>query len=488
MAKTILNTLYHVMVQDTTCAASVQRRICAVGSAQGDGDLLAALAAHPVIPDDVDLKIGKRVGAKERSAWVSRKDRTLKELRDVLSKEKRVGILVAAAKRTDLHDKDYINLVRHGHPKVLSEIIGNSSVSDAVKEHAAAAIGSTPVDDYNTRTDYNLVFLFKSRPQLHDALASKSEYPHILCFVAGSKTSAAIQRRLLSVVAAPYISFMSIDAEANYSEAHRYNGYKQALDEFAKSPHAFDDVRAELLLALKSASFKRIGRYGNHNSDTDRLGLIQQLEMPAVVTSEDPMNEARSSSDPDRLLELAQAARDGRGEALAQALFANPDLTLDAGRLAAQALQYGSVKQVANDLSVRGRADLYAAVVVRYPYQTLNDEILVRFGNPTEVLALVAREMLEAFRAKSGSQGVMDQQSMARSLLLSRYCTSGVLLEMPIVVFTTPDIPAHIPGILTAALAEAFQEDSRQWELFEALVGDGALPLREAIAAVKALS
>jgi len=54
MAKTILNTLYHVMVQDTACAASVQRRICAVGSSQGDGDLLAALASHPVIPDDVD--------------------------------------------------------------------------------------------------------------------------------------------------------------------------------------------------------------------------------------------------------------------------------------------------------------------------------------------------------------------------------------------------------------------------------------------------
>ena len=488
MAKTILNTLYHVMVQDTTCAASVQRRICAVGSSQGDGDLLAALASHPVIPDDVDSKIGKRVGAKERSAWVSRKERTLKELRAVLSKEKRVGVLVAAAKRTDLQDKDYVNLIQHGHPKVLSEIICNNSVTDAVKEHAAAAIGSAPIDDYSTRTDYNLASLFRSRPQLHDALASKSLLPHVLCFVAGSKTSEAVQRRLLSVVAVPYITFMSTEGEAGYSEAQRYSSSKTALSDFAKSPHALDEVRAELLLALKSASFKRTGRYGNHNSDTDRLELIKQLEMPAVVASDDPMNEARSSSDPVRLLELAQAARDGRGEALAQALFSNTALTLDAGRLAAEALQYGSIKQVATDLSLRGRADLYAAVVVRYSYQTLNDETLVRFDNPTEVLALVAREMLEAFRAKGGARSAMEQQSMARSLLLSRYCTSGVLLEMPIVVFTTPDIPAHIPGILTAALAEAFQEDSRQWELFEALVGDGALPLREAIAAVKALS
>ena len=488
MAKTILNTLYHVMVQDTTCAASVQRRICAVGSSQGDGDLLAALASHPVIPDDVDSKIGKRVGAKERSAWVSRKERTLKELRAVLSKEKRVGVLVAAAKRTDLHHQDYMSLAQHKHPKVLSAIINNGSVTDAVKEHVAAVIGSTSIDDYDSRQDYNLVSLFRSRPQLHDALASRSELAHVLCFVAGSKTSEGVQRRILSFVAAPYISFMSTEGEAGYSDAHRYGTYKKALDEFAKNPHAFDEVRAELLLALKSASFKRTGRYGNHNSDTDRLELIKQLEMPAVVTSDDPMNEARSSSDPVRLLELAQAARDGRGEALAQALFSNTALTLDAGRLAAEALQYGSIKQVATDLSLRGRADLYAAVVVRYSYQTLNDETLVRFDNPTEVLALVAREMLEAFRAKGGARSAMEQQSMARSLLLSRYCTSGVLLEMPIVVFTTPDIPAHIPGILTAALAEAFQEDSRQWELFEALVGDGALPLREAIAAVKALS
>ena len=88
MADNALTRLYRVMVQDTDSKPVVQRRILNVGANNNDSDMLATLATTAVLAADVDDAIGKRKGAKERAAWIGRKDRTPAEVRKALTSEK----------------------------------------------------------------------------------------------------------------------------------------------------------------------------------------------------------------------------------------------------------------------------------------------------------------------------------------------------------------------------------------------------------------
>jgi hypothetical protein len=58
---------------------------------------------------------------------------------------------------------------------------------------------------------------------------------------------------------------------------------------------------------------------------------------------------------------------------------------------------------------------------------------------------------------------------------------------MPVSVLATEEAPAHVASIVTRLLDAELGDEEKNWELFEALVGDGTLPLGETIEAVKAL-
>jgi hypothetical protein len=58
---------------------------------------------------------------------------------------------------------------------------------------------------------------------------------------------------------------------------------------------------------------------------------------------------------------------------------------------------------------------------------------------------------------------------------------------MPVSVLSSQDAPPHVSSIVSRLLDSELGDEEKNWELFEALVGDGTLPLGETIEAVKAL-
>ena len=490
MGKTTISNLYNVLVRDSQCPPATQRRILVVGKSHNDGSLLATLAGHKNLPQDIDEAIGERTGAKERAAWMARKNRTPKEVREALTREKRFAVLQSAAQRQDLSQKDYRLVVSRGNAKVLAEIIKNPAVSNSVKEEAAASFGATfDTDDSGSwRTSYTLSSLFEGRSSLHEALVSKTSSREVLGYATGGNLSEETQLRILELVLKPFLEKMQKPGVMSWDETSEMRSVSDMILKMSTSRHTTPLVRQMSKSYLESVTFVRTDRYANRSSsiDSNRLEMIKVLDIPPTVSGSDSAVDARTSCDPERLLELA--GESGKNQALAYALFDNPALIVDAARIAVHGLGWRGIKEIGFTTAQGDRPDIFAVVASWAPAELIEDTVLSKFNSPEDTLTAVAAEMVLSFKdGNASSRTRMDRFGGTNLLLQSRYCTNAVILQMPVSVLSTQDTPAHVSSIVSRLLDSELGDDEKNWELFEALVGDGTLPLGETIEAVKAL-
>jgi hypothetical protein len=185
---------------------------------------------------------------------------------------------------------------------------------------------------------------------------------------------------------------------------------------------------------------------------------------------------------------LELAGESGKNQALAYALFDNPALTVDAARIAVHGLGWRGIKEIGLTTAQGDRPDIFAVVASWAPAELIEDTVLSKFNSPEDTLTAVAAEMVLSFKdGNASSRTRMDRFGGTNLLLQSRYCTNAVILQMPVSVLSTQDTPAHVSSIVSRLLDSELGDDEKNWELFEALVGDGTLPLGETIEAVKAL-
>lgn len=490
MGKTTISKLYNVLVRDTQCPASAQRRILTVGKSHNDGGLLASLAGHRNLPEEIDKAIGDRTGAKERAAWISRKSRTAEEVRGALKSEKRFAVLQAAAQRQDLGQRDYSLIVSRGNLKVLSEIIKNPSVSDRVKQEAAAEFGSRfeADDSISWRTNYELAALFDGRSSLHEALVSRTDNRDVLCYAAGGNLCEATQLKILDKTLKPFIERMETPGVMSWDETSNVRRMSELIQKISTSKHTTALVRQTAKSALESSVFVKTDQYRQRSQsvDSSRVEMISVLDVPPTATGSDSAVDARTSCDGERLMELAEESR--TNQALSHALFDNPSVTVEAARIAVHGLGWRGIKEIAHTAAQNERADIFAVVAAHYFHEILDDGLLAKFSSPEDALTAVAAEMVLNYKNGDPSmRSRMERYGGTNLLLQSRYCTNAVILQMPVSVLATEEAPAHVASIVTRLLDSELGDEEKNWELFEALVGDGTLPLGETIEAVKAL-
>ena len=479
MADNALTRLYRVMVQDTDSKPVVQRRILNVGANNNDSDMLATLATTAVLAADVDDAIGKRKGAKERAAWIGRKDRTPAEVRKALTSEKRVGVLQAAALRTDLTAADYAKLAKAGHVKVDVALLRNHVVPSDVKQQAASHWGrSVEADETGYRLREDLVSIFGPLPSTHNALGLNALSPSILHFVSKSTISEEVQLRIVERLVKPAAERVVRDVDS-YGTASDFETACEAARFLARSGGTTAAVRAQLVTMLTQIGEipKPKRYYGGDTCETVRKDTLKAIKVGATPQQVDPAEEAILTTDAAKLLEFAKAASSTQNSSLAQAVIANPHLTGDALSEVLNFIGWRGREQFLQDL-IR-RDDLSAFVVLATSgYGDINDDLLSKAKDPADVLRQIAHKMEE----------ISSRSSAWLQLLSSRYCTPTVLVELPVAAIGHPEAPAAMALNVNEALVTAFGEDEAKWTLFEALVGDGQLPLREVIAAVHALS
>lgn len=481
MASNALTRLYRVLVQDPNGDPVIQRRILAVGSASNDGEMLATLASLPHVAEDVDAAIGKRKGARERAAWISRKERTPDEVKAALKGERRVAVLTAAAKRTDLDKTAYKTIADFAHPKSNTALLKNPAVSLELKKSVAVVWGSQNEDENGYRLREDLASSFGPIPAAHDALASNTTHPDILYFVSRSKLSEASQMRVVEHLIKPNIQH-AIKSN-DYYVAERLKAAAQAAMNLSANPGTTPVVREVLL-----QTFVNVGPipkptksyYASFDMEKLRLETIEAIKSGSTGAFVDPAEEAATTTDSERLLELAKAANKDDNNTLAQAVLANQLVSAEVIREVARFVGWQARASVMEMLVTREDPSAFVEMV-NHSYGFVEDDILAKAPNPPEVLRLMALSLNE----QTGGQRA---QGAWLQILQSRWCTSTVLLELPVMAIGHPEAPANVATVVNAALLEAFGDDVAKWNLFEALVKDGNLPLRESIEAVNALT
>jgi hypothetical protein len=400
-------------------------------------------------------------------------------VRKALTSEKRVGVLQAAALRTDLTKSDYAKLAKAGHAKVDVALLRNHAVPNEIKQQAAAHWGSCiDADEAGYRLREDLVSIFGPLPSTHNALGSNAYAPEILHFVSKSVISEEVQLRIVDRLVKPAVERIIPDIDS-YGSGSNFERACEAAKFMSRSGGTTAAVRARLFAILTQVGEipnpKRW--YGGDSYETARKATLKAINDGATQQHTDPAEEAILTTDTAKLLEFAKTASKTQNSSLAQAVIANPHLTGEALSEVVNFVGWRARDQFLQDL-IR-RDDLSAFVVLATSgYNDIDDALISKAKDPADVLRKIAHKMEE----------ISPRSNAWLQLLSSRYCTPAVLVELPVAAIGHPEAPASMALNVNEALVTAFGENEEKWTLFEALVGDGQLPLREVIAAVHALS
>lgn len=481
MAGKAVKYLYTLLVQDTNPAPVTQRRILSVGIAHNDAGLLAALAAVSNLEPDVDAAIGKRPGAKERAAWLSRPNRTIEEVCNAVKKEKRMAVLKVAAARTDLDAATYDVLAAQGHEKVAVELLSNSSVPLAVKKKAAASWAAAQGGRHQYALNEMAQRLIGGTPEVHDAVARAARNVELFCFVAKSELSEASQRRIFEgFIQRAVLAFkneLKPNSYINYEIVRTFEKAVSVAIDLASNASLSTEMRTAMQEFFSSLGQlpKTSNHYGTKNPDTLVQDVLKQLVNGATVSTS-PVALAQAAKSAEVLLEFAQKAAAEHDGTLAHAVLSNPLFDAACAKAVANCLGYRNYPVAMASLAKRGNAEAFAVLAAHNP-GALSDDVLSAASNPSALLALTARIIADA----------NTYRGAAANLLTSRWCTPEVVAEFPITLLGGDNAPEHVAGIVSKFLVESFGENEEQWQLFELLVEDGAMPLRDLVAAVKAL-
>jgi hypothetical protein len=442
--------------------------------------MLASLEALPGLDPEVDKAIGKRPGAKERAAWISRPDRTPEEVHMAIQKEKRVAVLQSAAKRRDLSSADYALMAKHRLGKVDVALLVNPSVSIEQKKVLAAHWGSCADEDgYRMNDDLNRVF--GPIPSVHDALGSKTTNRSILRFISKSKISEETQLRVVEHLVKPCAQWIAKKRE-DYSVIRDYEDAVTTAIALAGNPFVTNMVRESV-----TAVFSAIGvipnatrsYYNSSDLEAERQKVLVALRAGATGSYVDPAEEAVATTDLVRLLELAKIASSKSNSTLAQAIIANEHANGEIIREVAAFVSWQNRSALYEMLIRRDDTTAFVEVAVN-TWGMPDDDVLAKAKSPSDVLKQLAS-------AAAGMPGGRNNYTWLQ-ILQSKWCTPEVVLELPTIAVGHPEAPVHLGPIVNAALLSAFGDNDEKWGLFEALIGDGSMPLREVIAAVEALS
>jgi len=131
--------LYRLLALAGELPDTLQRRCLAVGLANGDIDLLSALATLERLNPDVSARLAAHGSARVRAAWMGAERRDAATVAGLLQQEKRVSVLTVAAGRRDLSVELQRLIAGRANPTVAGELLRNRYVERSVREQVLSS-------------------------------------------------------------------------------------------------------------------------------------------------------------------------------------------------------------------------------------------------------------------------------------------------------------------------------------------------------------
>jgi hypothetical protein len=449
MPQDTISMFYLRLLHDPELDSGIQRRVLAYGQTQRNVKLLTELAQHPSLDRSIEATLGTLPHGPVLAAWVARPGRSREDVKVLVTKEKRIGVLEALAGLDSLDDDHYQLLADKPNPKVAAVLVVNPAVPLDVKKQAAATWGKL-----NTTRGWQArrraLEAFTALPELHDAVASQSRQLDVFELVAASELSPATMQHVVTVLG---------DVLGGQNDG----GFRQApgaalriIGQLGSSPWLGDAERGQLLSVVARYEQDSASSWEVAGCDTATRALTLGSTRTRGKRGANLIRDARESNDCDVLDKLAATATTSSDQALALALAGNRHSTTGQVDIVLDLLPRNSRGLL--DLR-REDTDVFATLAARVPW-AVDDRLLGRCSDPTGTLVAVARKVRE-----TGGR-------MPANLLQSRFLTPSVLLELPLEQLVSPDLPTEVSRLAAGELERRFGDDDVRWSVFESLGRD----------------
>jgi hypothetical protein len=445
----------------------VQRRAFQLFQLEGHESGLAQLAAHPSLDPELDAALASIKSVKVRAQWASRPGRSIEELKEAFSKEKRVTMLEIGAQLKGMPDEWYLQMMRTPSAKVAYHIVTNTEIGLAVRKKAATIHASASTEYRSMQSQLSVVY--SGHPELHDALATGGRHSlEIMRYVAGSPLSLQNQRAVLEK--AVYAEFVA-PATHRYGqyETNRQVSYALATAmAFARQPAYDKTLREELL--VRTAGYDMSGFETSYQDK--RTELIEMLKSdPAEV--QDSMAIASSTEDLSTLADLVEQAISERDYDLGTAAASNKNITEALLSRVLTYVHYGSRRELLK--CHKGNAGLFV-VLIREVY-AYGDDVIEIADDPSAVLELYLKALGD------------DDRSVPGWVMESKYMKLEMLERIPFHTLAQADLSEQLRSQLVDLITNSLGESSSEaWTLFESVANSSGASLGDVIAATTSLS
>lgn len=444
---------YKLALADPFAPPELQRRMFQVAAAAKDVAALEQLAQHQRLIEEIDAALGQMTTARVKVAWLRRPNRTVEELVAAIDGETRVSVLASVAEQTGLPTEAFERLGEVDSLKVAEKLIENTHTPPPVRAQAVV----TWLRNWNQATQPYAYSVLTPHTHLFDLVVQHTNKGLLLREAAGNPLSVGSQRKV----------FEHCLTHAAFIVEQEQRSALAALAKLAVHPSTDLELRAEML--------PRVASLVPHRD----LATLHREVVAAMSGPLDPPEDterlhfARTVTDEAAQLALAHEVAASKDQKLAAALARNPALCLAAVHPVFDLLvDHSTLKElVALHAS---RPALVDAILSHYRL-TPTDELLEVTGRPEAALLAVVR----AKAAAGNGSGF----GLSYATYRSEYWTDETTMALPLAAFYGSGAPRSIWRFASAALCDAFGDDTAAWEMFETLA-DGGQPLGEVIPSV----
>ncbi|MFM7088955.1 MAG: hypothetical protein ACKOW9_05515 [Candidatus Paceibacterota bacterium] len=437
-----------------------QKRVYQFANSKNESNLLTRLAAYPDLHPEVDTLLRSSKLASVKSAWASRPNRSPEDLAAMVKGEKRVSILSALAKATDLPNEVYSAIIKNSKSKTpLLDLAANAEIDTKFRVQALKRV--LKIQDNNTlnRTEkyHQASNALRTLMGTDFELEKVTSDPLIL--------SAALEIRSLSVeqqiIVANYLNSITRTVANGYDESH------ELIIRIAESMIErgnVDPLAVEITLKVleREAAMMAKTRFTYRVSSIQTL--ITRFKEESDLDTAELEREVNSINDPDamdKFIEKVKTRTTGKAplssqrlENLAWLIVANRHSNLKHMGRISDWFGYNFQKDV---VKLTSDPDKLAYAFLSSYY--IDTDILHELHNAKEVV----NSIVSICKA--------EQKPLPHSIMHSQHLTYEMLLDLPL-LHVLEDV---VPELLKQQLLNKLQKEidtQESWENFVALADE----------------
>lgn len=450
-----------------------QKRVYKYASSNNENSLLTKLAAYTDLHPDVDKLIQKSKSAIVKSAWASRPNRTPEDLAAMVKGEKRVSILSALAKATDLPGEVYKAIIKNSKSKTpLLDLASNAQIETKYRVSALKRVLKIHENDSQNKTEryHNYAHALRSLLGTDYDLDKVTSNPEVL--------SAALEHRSLSpeqqLIVANYLNSITRTTSNGYDESHelilriadslieRGNVDPTAVDIVTKILEREAKLMAQTRFTYRVSTIQGLITRFKEEADAESAELEREVksiaspeEMSAFISKINAKNKTKKQLSSQRL------------ENISWLIVANTNSNLKHMEDISDWLGYNFQQDVVK-LTTDPEKIAYAFLSSYY----LDTDAINELSNAKDVI----NSLVHLCKKQS--------RPLPHGLMTSQHITVDILMELPLLHVLDEHVPEQLKIPLLARLENEIDSDE-SWENFVALADEFEGSVNELILMVK---